>query len=270
MNDKERQLAPPTDIDIQAVIASAVQSGNLEVVNRLMEVRTQLRDEWTRGQYYAAMNALQAEMPVIQKDTEVLNKDKRSVRYRYAKLDSIIRQVGPLITKHGFSWQTRSIPQDGVLVSECIVTHHAGHSETARFTTIIDERAYMTDSQKGGSASTFGNRYAFCAIFGIVTGDQDDDAQSFDRGCDNLLTMMEVVRDSWPSIAAIKEGIETGNLHIAVEAWAELTNDEKKDLWVAPTKGGIFTTAERAAMHSDEWHAINQETESDSDEQAQA
>src|SRR5690606_40432777 len=54
------------------------------------------------------------------------------------------------------------------------------------------------------------------------------------------------------SIAAIKEGIakwdETQDpdaLYTVAEAWAEIPQAAQMDLWLAPSKGGIFTTHER-------------------------
>jgi len=55
------------------------------------------------------------------------------------------------------------------------------------------------------------------------------------------------------TVSAIKTGINEGNLHAANEAWRELTDDEKKLLWVAPSKGGCFTTEERKIMQSSEF-----------------
>jgi len=39
------------------------------------------------------------------------------------------------------------------------------------------------------------------------------------------------------------------------EAWGEISNEDKQALWLAPSKGGVFTTAERAALKSDEFNA---------------
>ena len=39
------------------------------------------------------------------------------------------------------------------------------------------------------------------------------------------------------------------------EAWNEISNEDKEALWMAPSKGGVFTTAERAALKSDEFNA---------------
>jgi deoxycytidylate deaminase len=55
------------------------------------------------------------------------------------------------------------------------------------------------------------------------------------------------------TINAIKTGIAQDLLHQANEAWRELTDEEKKLLWVAPSKGGCFTTEERKVMQSAEF-----------------
>jgi len=67
---------------------------------------------------------------------------------------------------------------------------------------------------------------------------------------------MQLVREHFETIAAIREGIVTGELDKAVEAWQELSDDDKKGLWRAPSKGGVFTTQEREVMKSDEWGAV--------------
>ena len=55
------------------------------------------------------------------------------------------------------------------------------------------------------------------------------------------------------SIAAIKVGIADGDLSSASEAWFELDEDVKIGLWKAPSKGGCFTTGERATMKTTEF-----------------
>jgi hypothetical protein len=57
------------------------------------------------------------------------------------------------------------------------------------------------------------------------------------------------------SIIAIKDGMAEGKLEAAYEAWNELSDEEKQGIWVAPSKGGAFTTAERAVFKSNEWNA---------------
>lgn len=55
------------------------------------------------------------------------------------------------------------------------------------------------------------------------------------------------------SIMAIKEGIATGELSTAAEEWFSLEDEVKASLWLAPTKGGAFTTKEREVMQKAEF-----------------
>lgn len=65
-----------------------------------------------------------------------------------------------------------------------------------------------------------------------------------------------------PTIDAIKDSIESGELSAGSEAWQELSELEKMGLWKAPTKGGVFTTSEREVMKSTEFrkaHGVHNE-----------
>lgn len=63
----------------------------------------------------------------------------------------------------------------------------------------------------------------------------------------------EAAQDNAESVQAIKEGIAQCDLVKAAEAWFELDDDTKYALWLAPTKGGVFTTDERSAIKSSEF-----------------
>ncbi len=76
----------------------------------------------------------------------------------------------------------------------------------------------------------------------------------------DYLIYMETVRDSFYSIAQVKLGIRDEDWCCAVESWEELDEGTRMILWRAPSKGGIFTTEERAAMRSNEWsNAANEQ-----------
>ena len=67
----------------------------------------------------------------------------------------------------------------------------------------------------------------------------------------------DMIVDLLPSVKAIKDGIATGDLSTANEAWRELTDTEKQLLWKAPSKGGVFSTQERAIMKTPEFREAN-------------
>lgn len=50
------------------------------------------------------------------------------------------------------------------------------------------------------------------------------------------------------AVVTIKEAIASGDHYKAAETWFSFDDDTKRALWVAPTKGGCFTTEERATI----------------------
>lgn len=53
------------------------------------------------------------------------------------------------------------------------------------------------------------------------------------------------LRDNIQAVAAIKELLDFENYVEAKEAWGLVPQKIQQDLWVAPTKGGVFTTKQR-------------------------
>ena len=74
-----------------------------------------------------------------------------------------------------------------------------------------------------------------------------------------LMRHNDVVRENIDSIHFIKEYIKTGDVAGVAQIWLELSNEIKEALWVAPTKGGVFTTEERAFLKSDEFAQARKE-----------
>lgn len=177
--DAPAPVNPASSLDPEALIQQAINNGiEPETMQSLLDMRKELRDEKARDAFRQAMTDFQRECPVIEKKKKVMGKNNRKVRYRYAPLDSIINQVGNLLGDHGFSYHIDTDVADGYVKATCEVHHEAGHSETSDFTVPIDEDAYMNAQQKFASALTYAKRYAFCNAFGILTGEEDDDANS--------------------------------------------------------------------------------------------
>lgn len=55
------------------------------------------------------------------------------------------------------------------------------------------------------------------------------------------------------SVETIKSALDREDYYTAAEAWYELDQDVMRGLWVAPTKGGPFTTKQREQMKSNEF-----------------
>ena len=73
-----------------------------------------------------------------------------------------------------------SVGQTTYMHAVCTVHHADGHSESSEFRVPVASDNFMNAIQHHGSARTYAARYAFCDAFGIMTGDEDDDANSLD------------------------------------------------------------------------------------------
>jgi hypothetical protein len=123
----------------------------------------------------------------------VRNKPEKGggIRYKYAPLDVIVEEVRDILEENGFSYTLATEQTADSVTAICNSHHLAGHSESTRLTAPIDHEAYMNEPQKVASALTYASRYAFRNAFGIMTGDDDDDAQSASK-------MPEKVQDVTP------------------------------------------------------------------------
>jgi hypothetical protein len=71
-----------------------------------------------------------------------------------------------------------------------------------------------------------------------------------DAQVNRLLKMTECLRDrlNMYQVHDIKFCIAMEKYDEAIALWSEFTEDEQIALWIAPTYGGIFTTAERKRL----------------------
>lgn len=67
------------------------------------------------------------------------------------------------------------------------------------------------------------------------------------------LNLLRAIQEHWETIYEVKVGIRENRYSEAREAWEELSWDDQIALWVAPSKGGIFTTEERRIIKSAEF-----------------
>lgn len=172
----------PTGGDVDMLMVEAIRSGNIEVMERVMAIRRELKAEAAREAFYASFADLQSELPIIKK-TKWVKSETGTKLYAYAPLDAIIKQCGGIIAKHGFSYSIRPMFEDpsesyplGRVGALCRVFHVAGHVEESPFWIPVKEATRFTNTaQQSGTALTYSKRYSFCPAFGIVTEDDDTD-----------------------------------------------------------------------------------------------
>lgn len=183
-------------------------------------------------------------------------------RSSYADLGEILNVIRPVFAKHGLGIMQMPDYEAGVATVQTLVTHSSGEYISSQTRLPVGKQ----DAQGVGSAITYARRYSLAAVAGI--GQEDDDGQSAVGNAQQQAAaqaasqaaeearrqaLMDAVHKHQSSITAIKEGIASGEISSAAEAWFELGDDEKRVLWVAPTKGGPFTAQERDVIKSSDF-----------------
>lgn len=166
------------NLSVENLMQLAIKKdASIDTIERIFSLRDRMKAEWAKQQFDEAMAKFQSECPVIKKMKEGGRTNSGQVAYRYAPLDSIVMQVRELLWKHGFSYAVKTKTGDKSIAAICIVKHQSGHSEESSFEVPSGGgTAIMSEPQKVAAALTFAKRYAFCNAFGIMTGDEDNDA----------------------------------------------------------------------------------------------
>ena len=159
--------------DTGRLMEIAIQQGEAGVaaLERLVAMRERAEDRAAARAYGEAVGRFQESCPTVPKEA------KGAHGAAYAPFDRIMRHIRPHLANAGLSVTFDSEEMDdGRLRVWCIVHHGAGHSERASATVAKEAKSNrMNDTQRDGSAMSYGKRYALGLALGISTGEQDDD-----------------------------------------------------------------------------------------------
>jgi hypothetical protein len=177
-----RDEAVPATME-SLILRAIEQKIDVEGLERLLAMKERVDAANAKQAFLEALSAFQGECPTVPKTKTAQVKDENGrlkYTYNYARIDAIVETVAPVLFKHGLSFRFDTAfepePYPALLVV-CTIAHRAGHSESSTFRSPIDQGAKMNVMQRSGSARTYGMRYALCDALGIVSGDEDDDAQ---------------------------------------------------------------------------------------------
>lgn len=245
------------DTSPAGLLALAVESNaDVDKLEKLMD----LHERWTKAEARKAFNAARSRFlsicPEITKDCTA---DTGRFKYKYASLQAIVKQIRQPLSECGLAFRFEfSEGEHGMITVRCILCHSDGHCESNEMSALPDDSGAKNSIQQRGSTVTYLQRYTLIGVLGITTANEDDDGRSDGQtNVEDLREHNEVARAWIDSIAAIKTCIATGQLEQAAEAWAEIPEQDQRTLWLATSKGGMFTTDERKTMKSSEWAEVN-------------
>ena len=240
-----------------AMLALAVEKGaDITQIQAFMDLQERWDKEQARKAFFVAYSKFQSEVPIVLKS-------KAGHNSKYAPIGAIVSQVRGAMAAAELSYRFEYSEdlKNSTLTVTCIASHILGHQERTSQSGPLDTSGSKNSIQAIGSSTTYLERYTLKGAFGITVADEDDDGVATDPTkdpailFDALMRHNAVLATNMPSVIVIKDAIFNDNLSEAKEAWNELEEDEQRALWVAPSKGGILTTAERATMKSNEWGA---------------
>jgi len=249
-------------------LMSAIDKGNLqpEQLGMILDAQERVLDRQAKQDFSVAMAECQKQMPAILK-----TENNSQTKSKYESLDALNKVVTPVYTKQGFSisfgTDTASDEDNAMIRVTAEVSHSGGWSKNYHYDLPYDIAGMSgtvnkTKIHASGSTLSYGRRYLLKLIFNLTTVDElDDDGnangisefEAMSYEVERLRKVGASIIEHCGAISIIKNGIEVEMLADAAEAWFLLSDDEKRSIWVAPTKGGAFTTKEREVIKSTEF-----------------
>jgi hypothetical protein len=239
-----------------ALIESAVASGaSVETLERLMTLQERFDKTQAAKAFIAAMQRFQTIKPELPKVQEV-SYGAGKTAYKFCPLPEIDKRLREPLQECGLSYRFENDDKldTGDIGVRCIVTHSDGHSESTTQYAKADQSGNKNPVQAMASTRTYLMRYCLIAAFGLTTADEDDDGQSAgDMPYNRLLQHNAALRENLKVVLAIKEAIAEKDYYQVAMYMDNMKEDVRNALWLAPSKGGAFTTAEIAVFRSNEY-----------------
>ena len=143
--------------------------------------------------------------------------------------------------------QAKILDENGRLVA-------TGHAEESRDDSFINKTSAIENAETsaiGRALAALGYGSEFYASANEVQNAEQKKAvlHALEKGIRHGRAF-EIYSDL---IQTVKDSINSGNYQQGADAWFGLSHDEMADLWLAPTKGGVFSTREREIMKSNAW-----------------
>lgn len=159
---------------LDLLLQKAVDSGAVDVLERLLAVRRQVQADRARDAFYTSLIAFQTACPVIQKSTTATIKPGFS--YRYCPIEEIAHAIRPLLEQFQLGYRWFAAQQGNQLTVTCRISHALGHIEETSLTVPVGTDQ-MRPAWPVAQSLTYAKRYTLCNALGIVVGGEDDDAQ---------------------------------------------------------------------------------------------
>lgn len=237
-------------------IATAIERGSdVATLERLFDLKAKHDAAEAKKAFIRAMQEFQSIKPDLPRSQSV-SFGQGKTAYNFCPLPVIEKALRDPLSTCGLSYRFENLSREGSFGVRCVVTHSAGHSESTEMYAPADGSGNKNAIQGIGSTSTYLMRYTLIAAFALTTADEDNDGQTqSDMPYNRLIAHNEALREHLAGVLAIKEALAENDYYQACVVFDSMSEEVRTALWVAPTRGGIFTTQERAQIKSDEFQS---------------
>lgn len=188
-------------------------------------------------------------------------KDDGVVRIHGKEYLTVARRINDFRSAHpdyGIHTEILSIDENTV-VCRAVITDAEGRQLSSG---IAEERRSaskinQTSATENCETSAVGRALAFFGMAGTEIASADEVAGAIAQQKDEseemqfLISHSNAVRENIEEVYRIKECIANDDLDGAAGYYADMDRDVQVALWRAPSKGGVWTTAERKLMSAD-------------------
>jgi hypothetical protein len=169
--DENKEIATG-GMDINKIMALAVEKGDLDKVEKMMELQERFEKNEARKAYVVAMAAFKANPPQIDKDASV---KYGQTAYKHATLGNVAEKINKGLSAQGLSAAWTTEQKEKAIAVTCKITHILGHSESTTLEAGADTSGAKNSIQAIGSTITYLQRYTLLSLAGLATSEMDDD-----------------------------------------------------------------------------------------------
>lgn len=181
-------IAAPTPTSV--LYDAVVRGANIETLTKLLELQERWEKNEARKVFDAAFAAFKAEAPKLEKTKDV-SFGQNKTAYKYTPLDVIANTVGPVLAKHGMSYNWMQAQSEKEITVTCVLKHVQGHSETNSLSGPADTSGSKNATQAIASGVSYLRRYTLLGVLGMATGDEDTDGVTMGNAADWLTLIKE-------------------------------------------------------------------------------
>lgn len=206
---RELQVAQETSAVLSMIERVAMDPQvDITKLEKMLDMQERILDRNARMEYDAALAAMQAELPEVEKTAKAHNS-------MYAKFEHILAAVKPYLLKHGFSITHRVKSEDKLVHITAILSHRSGHREETTLTLPPDNSGSKNAVQAVASTTEYGRRYTMNSLLGIATKDADADGgkSTNEPDCTDWLAKIDESADMDQLRANFKEAYQANEKH---------------------------------------------------------